>query len=159
MELRPYTEEDLPSMIRIWNDVVESGKSFPQIEVLNEETGKAWFASQTYGAVATENDVVVGLYIFRPNNVGRCSHAANAHYAVDEKWRGKHIGTKLVHDSLIKAKEFGFEIMQFNTVLENNIHARHVYEREGFVQVGTIPNGYKMKDGSHMNICLYYHKL
>ena len=49
--------------------------------------------------------------------------------------------------------------MQFNAVVENNIHARHLYERLGFVYVGTIPNGFRMKDGSFQNIRLYYHTL
>jgi len=159
MEIRPYTEEDLPSMIRIWNQVIEAASSFPQEEYLNEETGKAWFSSQTYCGVAVENGTVIGLYTIRPNNVGRCSHAANAFYAVDKERRGRHIGTQIVEDSLVKAKELGFMFMQFNSVLECNIHARHVYERLGFVQVGTIPNGYRMNDGSYVNICLYYHKL
>jgi len=159
MKIRPYKESDLPEMIKIWNQVVESGCSFPHVEYFNMETGKQWFASQTYTAVVEEKGTIVALYCFRPNNIGRCGHAANAHYAVEEKWRGKHIGTAIVEDSLLKAKEFGFKIMQFNTVLECNIHARHVYERCGFVQVGTIPNGYLMKDGNYVNMCLYYHKL
>lgn len=159
MEIRPYTENDLPAMIRIWNQVIESGCSFPQEEYLTERTGKEWFGSQTYCAVATEEDEVVALYCFRPNNTGRCGHAANAHYAVDAAWRGRHIGMRIVEDSLLTAKQFGFRIMQFNTVLETNVHARHVYERAGFVQVGTIPNGYRLKVGSYVNICLYYHKL
>jgi len=159
MKIRAYTEKDLPDMIRIWNQVVESGCSFPQVELLTPETGREWFAAQTYSAVAVEEDRVVGLYAFRPNNVGRCGHAANAHYAVDADRRGEHIGTMMVEDSLVRAKEFGFKFMQFNTVLETNIHARHVYERCGFIQVGTIPAGYLRKDGSYVNICLYYHKL
>jgi len=159
MEIRPYTEKDLSAMIKIWNQVVESGCSFPQVEILTYETGKAWFDAQTYCAVAVVDEQVVALYAFRPNNVGRCGHTANTHYAVAVDWRGKHIGTKMVEDSLVKAKECGFTSMQFNTVLECNVHARHIYERCGFVQVGTIPNGYLMKDGSYVNVCLYYHKL
>jgi len=159
MVIRQYTEQDIPEMIRIWNQVVETGCSFPQVEFLTIETGREWFGSQTYCAVAVEGDIVVALYAIRPNNIGRCNHASNAHYAVDANWKGKHIGTAIVEDSLVKAKEYGFKFMQFNTVLETNVHARHVYERCGFVQVGTIPNGYLMKDGHYVNMCLYYRKL
>ena len=94
-----------------------------------------------------------------PNNVGRCGHISNASYAVDSACRGNHIGEKLVTDCLVQAKKAGFKLLQFNAVVENNIHARHLYERLGFVQVGTIPNGFLMKDGSYQNICLYYHEL
>ena len=47
----------------------------------------------------------------------------------------------------------------FNAVVENNVHARHLYKRLGFVQTGTVPNGFLMRDGTYQNICLYYHEL
>ena len=69
------------------------------------------------------------------------------------------IGEKLVLDSMRKGKELGFGILQFNAVVESNTHARHLYERLGFTQLGTIPNGFRMKDGHFENICPYYIEL
>ena len=161
MTVRAYENRDLESMIQIWNEVVEEGVAFPQEEFLDEITGADFFAAQTYCGVAEdENDhTVYGLYILHPNNVGRCGHICNASYAVSSKCRGRHIGEKLVLDCLRKAKEHGFKILQFNAVVENNIHARHLYERLGFVQLGIIPGGFRMKDGHYENICPYYHEL
>ena len=65
----------------------------------------------------------------------------------------------LVKDSLEKAAELGFQIMQFNAVVENNLRARHLYERLGFILLGIIPEGFCMKDGHYENICVYYHTL
>lgn len=159
MEIRSYRETDIPSMVRIWNEVVEEGVAFPQLDFLDEESGRAFFAAQTYCAVAEDDGTVVGLYILHPNNVGRCGHIANASYAVDSACRGKHVGEKLVTDCLEKARSHGFKLMQFNAVVESNVHARHLYERLGFVPVGMIPNGFLMKDGTYQNIFLYYHAL
>lgn len=159
MEIREYTHDDVESMIKIWNKVVEDGIAFPQEEFLTKETGSEIFAEQTYCGVAVENEKVLGLYILHPNNIGRCGHIANASYAVDADCRGKHIGEKLVSDCLVQAKKAGFLVMQFNAVVESNIHARHLYERLGFVQLGTIPKGFRMKDGTYENICPYYHEL
>ncbi len=159
MKIRNYCETDIPAMIRIWNEVVDEGVAFPQMDFLDEERGREFFAAQTYCAVADDNGTVVGLYILHPNNVGRCGHIANASYAVDSSCRGKHIGEQLVSDCLAQAKEHGFKVLQFNAVVENNIHARHLYERLGFVQAGTIPNGFLMKDRTYQNICIYYHAL
>lgn len=159
MKIRAYTEQDVPAMVRIWNQVVEEGVAFPQLDFLTEETGRAFFAEQSYCAVADEDGTVMGLYILHPNNVGRCGHIANASYAIDSACRGKHIGEQLVSDSLVQGKAAGFRILQFNAVVENNIHARHLYERLGFVHLGTIPGGFLMKDGSYQNICIYYHQL
>ena len=44
----------------------------------------------------------------------------------------------------------------WNEVVESNIHARHLYERIGFTQLGVIRNGFRMKDGHYENICPYY---
>ena len=161
MIVRAYEKRDLESMIRIWNEVVEEGVAFPQEELLDNITGSEFFSSQTYSAVADDENshIIYGLYILHPNNVGRCGHICNASYAVSSKSRGLHIGEKLVLDSLLQAKKYAFKILQFNAVVENNIHARHLYERLGFVQLGTIPNGFKMKDGHFENICPYYHEL
>lgn len=159
MQIRLYQKKDVPDMVRIWNQVVAEGIAFPQLELLNAETGSAFFAAQTCCGVAEDGGKIEGLYILHPNNVGRCGHIANASYAVDANCRGKHIGEKLVIDCLARAKEAGFRIMQFNAVVESNIHARHLYERLGFVQLGTIPGGFQMKDGTFQNICPYYHML
>ncbi len=159
MIIREYMPKDITDMIWIWNEVVEEGIAFPQEECLNTETGQAFFASQSYVGVAEENGIILGLYILHPNNVGRCGHICNASYAVSSDMRGKHIGEKLVLDCLNKGRELGFRVLQFNAVVESNIHARHLYDRLGFTQLGTIPGGFRMSDGHYENICPYYHEL
>ena len=159
MVIRAYTEKDLPAMIGIWNEVVENGIAFPQEDCLDETTGKAFFAAQSYCGVADDGGTVVGLYILHPNNVGRCGHICNASYAVRSDCRGRHIGERLVTDCLLQGKRLGFRIIQFNAVVESNIHARHLYERLGFRQLGTIPGGFRMQDGHYENICPYYRTL
>jgi len=159
MLIREHTQADLGQMITIWNEIVEEGIAFPQEECLDMESGKDFFASQSYTGVADEDGKIVGLYILHPNNVGRCGHICNASYAVSSSVRGQHIGEKLVLDCLQKAKDLKFRVLQFNAVVESNIHARHLYERLGFVQLGTIPGGFRMKDGHYENICPYYHAL
>ncbi len=161
INIREYTATDVDSMIRIWNEVVEEGVAFPQEDYLTEETGAVFFGEQTYCAVAEdcESGKIYGLYILHPNNIGRCGHIGNSSYAVSSGSRGLHIGEKLVLDSLAKAKEHSFTILQFNAVVATNVHARHLYERLNFQELGTIPGGFRMKDGHYEDICLYYYKL
>ena len=159
MRIREYTGADLQDMIDIWNEVVEDGIAFPQEETLTLETGRSFFAEQTHCGVAEIDGKVVGLYILHPNNIGRCGHICNASYAVSSACRGIHIGEQLVKDCLKQAPKHGFRVLQFNAVVESNIHARHLYERLGFVRLGTIPGGFRMKDGHYENICPYYHEV
>lgn len=69
------------------------------------------------------------------------------------------IWNQVVEDGVAQAKAYGFRVMQFNAVVACNTHARHLYERLGFVQLGTIPGGFRMKDGHYEDICPYYHTL
>ena len=158
--VRAYAPADVVQMNEIWNEVVEDGVAFPQENYLDVQTGAAFYAEQTYTAVAAGADgQIYGLYILHPNNIGRCGHIANASYAVRGTARGLHIGEKLVSDCLMQAKVHGFGVLQFNAVVATNIHARHLYERLGFTQLGTIPKGFRMKDGHFEDICPYYHEL
>lgn len=158
MTVRAYREQDVPAMIEIWNEVVEEGIAFPQEELLDKETGAAFFKGQSYCGVVEEkkDGKILGLYILHPNNVGRCGHICNASYAVAGASRGLHMGEKLVLDCIKQAGRLGFRILQFNAVVASNIHARHLYERIGFKQLGTIPGGFRMKDGRYEDICPYY---
>lgn len=159
--IRKYCDSDILAMNKVWNEVVEDGIAFPQTELLNEATGKEFFDSQSYCGVAenTDDKSILGLYILHPNNVGRCGHIANASYAVSSYARGNHIGEKLVKDSLNQGAALGFKVLQFNAVVSTNTYARKLYEKLGFVQLGTIPKGFLMKDGSYEDICPYYHTL
>lgn len=159
MILREFEEKDLEQMIEIWNDVVRDGIAFPQEEELTAETGRAFFSGQSYTGVADSDGVINGLYILHPNNVGRCGHICNASYAVRKDLRGRHIGEALVEDCLVQAKRLGYGVLQFNAVVKTNASARHLYEKLGFKQLGTIESGFRMKDGTYEDICPYYKTL
>ena len=142
--IRAYKEKDLNEMIHIWNEIVEEGIAFPQEELLTYETGKEFFASQTYSAVAVDadSDKIYGRYILHPNNVGRCGHICYASYAVKKDLRGQGIGELLVKDCIKKAGEYGFKILQFTAVVKTNIPAMNLYKKLGFTPLGVIPGGF-----------------
>lgn len=158
LKIRGYGPSDVPGMMEIWNEVVEEGVAFPQEEPLTAETAAPFFAAQSHCGVA-EGEGLLGLYILHPNNVGRCGHICNTSYAVASRSRGLHIGEKLVLDSIAQGRRLGFRVLQFNAVVATNIHARHLYERLGFTQLGTIPGGFRLKDGRYEDICPYFIEL
>lgn len=157
--LREYRPEDLPAMTGIWNEIVAAANAFPQTDPLSETEARTFFADQDYTGVAAADDKVLGLYILHPNNIGRCSHIANASFAVGSQSRGKGVGELLVRDCLAQGKRLGFRILQFNAVLEINTAANHLYEKMGFHKLGTIPGGFRLDDGQYTAINLYYIEL
>ena len=156
LEIREFIEKDLEQMTEIWNGVVADGNAFPQDKEMSREQAKEFFLSQSLTAVACDGENVLGLYILHPNNVGRCAHICNASYAVKKDKRGNHIGEALVKDCIQQGKECGFRILQFNAVVKTNYSARHLYEKLGFVPLGTIPNGFLMKSGEYEDIIPHY---
>ena len=150
----PYDEKFVCAAIKIWNEIVREGIAFPQEDELDEISGDEFFKSQSFTGVAVDTDSgeILALYILHPNNVGRCAHISNASYAVRSDLRGRHIGEIIVKDCIAQAKQLGFRILQFNAVVATNIHARHLYQRLGFKELGTIPGGFRMPDGSFEDI-------
>ncbi len=157
--IRAYKNEDVPAMVSIWNEVVNDGMAFPQIEGLTVEDGRAFFAQQTLTAVAEENGVILGLYILHPNNIGRCGHLSNASFAVASYARGKGIGERLVRHCIDNAGSFGYKILQFNAVVASNIGAIRLYEKLGFERLGVVPEGFLNKNNEYEDIILFYHKV
>lgn len=158
MEIKKLTEKENKDAVEIWNTVVADGEAFPQTEELDEDSGRNFFAQQSYTGVALDERTgeAVGIYILHPNNVGRCGHICNASYAVKKGKRGQGIGEALVRDSMKIGKELGFRILQFNAVAADNVSALALYKKLGFVQLGTIPGGFLKTDGSYGDIIPHY---
>ena len=159
INVRAYTERDIPGMISVWNEIVDEGNAFPQEERLDNTSGAEFFSAQSRCGVAEKDGVILGMYILHPNNVGRCGHICNASYAVSLKARGQRIGEALVRDCMDAAKELGFRVLQFNAVVADNVRARRLYERLGFTQLGTIPGGFRLDNGEFADICPYFIEL
>ena len=161
LKIKKYEKTDLKDAVMIWNQVVEDGVAFPQTELLTEETGHTFFEEQSFTGIAYDerSGEIVGLYILHPNNIVRCGHICNASYAVRADMRGQHIGELLVKHCMEKGKELGFRILQFNAVVSSNTYALRLYEKLGFVRLGTIPGGFLMKDGHYEDIIPHYHVL
>ena len=157
--IREYQKADLVQMTEIWNHVVEEGVAFPQLEPLDSNQAQEFFKSQSFTAVAEQNGEIVGLYILHPNNVGRCGHLSNASYTVKSGMRGLKIGEKLVCHCLAQASKLGFRVLQFNAVVKTNERAIRLYKKLGFVELGTVPGGFLMKNGRYEDIILFYHTL
>lgn len=159
--IRSFANGDAREAAAIWNRVVEDGVAFPQEDDLDEDGAIRFFTAQSFTAVAEDEDTgeLAGLYILHPNNIGRCGHIANASYAVRADRRGCGVGEALVRHSLEKARGLGFRLMQFNAVVASNASALHLYEKLGFLRLGVIPGGFRMKSGVYEDIVLFYHTL
>ncbi len=158
IQITSYKQQDIEKAIKIWNEIVAEGVAFPQTEPLTLESGDAFFSAQSYTGTARDDasGEMLGLYILHPNNVGRCGHICNASYAVSAGARGRGVGEALVRDCMRQARMIGFRILQFNAVVKTNASALHLYQKLGFTQLGVIPGGFRLDDGTYEDIIPHY---
>ena len=156
-----FEHTDVEQAIVIWNQIVREGNAFPQTEELSVSDAIVFFASQSFTGIARDDETgeIVGLYILHPNNIGRCGHICNASYAVRSDQRGRHVGEALVRHCMATGKTLGFRILQFNAVVKSNAPALHLYQKLGFVQLGVIPGGFRLDDGTYEDIIPHYIEL
>lgn len=157
--IKDLAAENLPAAAGLWNQIVEAGNAFPGDSILTEDEAGEMFAQQTCTVCAFADGELAGLYILHPNNIGRCSHIANASYAVDGRFRGFGIGKKLVSDSLTRAGQEGFRGLQFNAVVSTNHTAVALYRKLGFQEIGRIPGGFRMPDDSYTDTLIFLKQL
>lgn len=156
ISFRTYKKDELTYLMEIWNDILKDGNAFPG-ESIYEETGfEKMLKAQTVVSCILVNQEVAGYFILHPNNIGRCSHVANASYAIAKKYRGHKLAEPLVKRSIQQAKEAGFRGMQFNAVVAGNLAAIHTYLKIGFTMVGTIPGGFRLKNGGYSDMHIMY---
>lgn len=62
--VREFQSEDTKDAIAIWNEVVDQGKAFPQLEDLGVEDGEAFFKEQSYTGIAVNKMMRSWDYIF-----------------------------------------------------------------------------------------------
>ena len=71
---RGCTPADLPDMVRIWNEVVEEGVAFPQTQALTIDSGREFFAQQSYCGVAEQEADVIARTDYGVSIVAAVQH-------------------------------------------------------------------------------------
>lgn len=66
IEIRKFEPDDTDAAVKIWNEVVDDGIAFPQLDDLDHESGLAFFEEQTYTGIAVDSDTneIVGLIFY-----------------------------------------------------------------------------------------------
>ncbi len=119
--------------------MAETGGYPHEPPVDREEFDGYWLEGKSAVVVAEVDGELAGSYFLKANHPGRAAHIANAGFVVAPDMQGRGIGRVLVEDALLRAREVGFDAMQFNLVFASN-PARPMYEDLGFEVVGRVPD-------------------
>ena len=146
MLVTEMTKDDFDNFWPIFKTIIEAEETYAFDPGLNQEQAyQLWCTSAEKAFVIKEGNEVLGTYYIRPNAAGPSSHISNCGYMVSPKSRGKGIAKTLCLHSQKTALALGYTAMQFNSVVSSNIIAIGLWEKLGFVIIGTIPNAYDHK--------------
>ena len=144
MMIRNFTENDLESIVKIYNHAVDEKFATADTEYVSVESRKDWFAqhsADTYPIyVAEENGEVIGWCSLSPHRPGRKAlrRIAEISYYIHKDHRRKGICHSLISFTIVKARELGFKNL-FTILLDLNKPSIHILEKFGFVQWGHLP--------------------
>ncbi|KRM96031.1 hypothetical protein FC19_GL001097 [Liquorilactobacillus aquaticus DSM 21051] len=85
--------------------------------------------------VASENDKLVGYLSAERGNPRRIQHSAYLVIGIISGYQGKGIGSKLFYDLDKWARNNAIKRLEL-TVMQNNVIARHLYAKNGFITEG-----------------------
>jgi len=154
--------DDAEALQVILNEVIEEGTAFLAEQVKSlEETKQMWLAppAETYVACDPASGGILGAYLLKPNAFGRGAHVANATYMVKRSHRGRGVGHLLGSHSLEQARRAGYRGMQFNAVVSVNTASVTLWQRLGFARIGTVPNGFRLRNGHYVDTYIMYRSL
>ncbi|MBT2488217.1 GNAT family N-acetyltransferase [Streptomyces sp. ISL-96] len=145
MLIREATTEDWPAIWPFFHEIVAAGETLTYpLDLGKDDASGWWYLTAPNRTVVAVDDAgtVLGTAKMNRNHMGNGSHIASATYMVDPKHSGQGVGRALCEYSVAWAREAGFRAMQFNAVVESNVHAVKLYKSIGFEVIGTLPEGF-----------------
>lgn len=137
INVRLSVQDDTPYLAKWLNDpvILRWFPMFDEREV--EDAVRIWISYSKYGAALTAewDGVPCGMANLYLQPYKKLAHQCLLSIIVEEKYRGKGVGTALLEDLIKLAKEnFHIEILHLEVYVGNP--AIHLYERLGFTQFG-----------------------
>jgi GNAT superfamily N-acetyltransferase len=151
---------DLSSIWAILELVLRAGDTYALPRDLSRADALAYWCGADHEVFVAEQDGrVVGTYFLRPNQAGGGDHVANCGYMTASDAEGRGVARAMLEHSLARARERGFEAMQFNFVVSSNERAVKTWAAYGFEIVGTLPRAFRHPRLGLVDVFVMYKQL
>lgn len=114
-------------------------------------TKKAESERDFFLACFSENQIIGNVSVYAAGSRMKVKHRCMLGIGISEEYRGMGIGTVLMEQAILFAKEIGYEQIELDVVSENKT-AICLYEKFGFQKIGVISHGMKRKDGGYYDL-------
>jgi ribosomal protein S18 acetylase RimI-like enzyme len=161
ISIRRFEERDWPATWKILETVFRAGETYPCSTAISEEEAyDYWIEQPSVTYIATDNDIYVeGSYYIKPNQPGLGGHVCNCGYVVGENARGRGIASEMCTHSQHEAVAQGFRAMQYNLVVSTNESAVHLWKKQGFDIIGTLPGAFQHRRLGFVDAHVMYKQL
>jgi GNAT superfamily N-acetyltransferase len=162
MLIREATPRDWPAIWAFMRPIVAAGETYSWDRDIAEADARASWLHEPPGRafVAVDADgTVLGTAELQPNHGGPGAHVANAGFMVDPAHAGKGVGRALARHVLEQARADGYRAMQFNAVVETNIHAVALWRSLGFEILTTVPEAFQHPVKGYVGLHIMYRRL
>jgi L-amino acid N-acyltransferase YncA len=145
VRIRLATLHDLGAMVAIYNEAVRQRFATGDLESVTLEQRLHWFHEHDPSVlpiyVAESHAMVVGWCSLSAHRPGRAAfrRTAEISYYVGAAFRGRGVGTTLVHHVVDEAPQLGKHVL-FGILLEKNIASVNLMKKCGFELWGRLPD-------------------
>jgi len=154
--LRSPRWDDLDDLTEFINSLIDEGAQITAYQKVTREQEALWLGQQladvekgTKIIIVAEVDGGVIANSSFSKKTGYSEHVGVLGIAIKNGYRDIGIGTELMNELILKAKDMGLKLLTLS-VFESNDRARHVYEKVGFKETGRIPKEL-FKDGKYID--------
>jgi acetyltransferase len=162
---RPATASDVRDLALLLLDAIDSGASVSFMSSLTLEDAEAWWREslakmheRAIVLVARDDEGIVGCVELLPAWPPNQPHRADiAKLLVRRRARGRGISRQLMRGIEERARASGFSLLVLDT--KKGDAAESLYRREGWIEVGVIPNYALNPDGTWCDTVVFYKEL
>lgn len=162
MLIREATDADWPQIWDIVLATIRTGETYTWNPDSGEDAARGWWMQtppgRTFVAVDDEGSVL-GTAKSGPNQGGGGSHVATGSFMVGADYGGRGVGKALVEHVIVESRAEGFRSMQFNAVVETNVHAVRLWQSVGFEILATVPEGFRHPTEGYVGLHVMWRSL
>jgi L-amino acid N-acyltransferase YncA len=161
MQIRPASlSADAEPIWAILEPTIRAAETYTlPADMPREEALAYWFGPRHQVFAAEEDGRILGTYFLQPNQQGGGSHVANCGYITAPWATGRGVARAMCEDSLVRARQSGFQAMQFNFVVSTNEPAVHLWRSFGFEIVGQLPGAFHHPSQGFVDALVMYRSL
>ena len=162
MLIRDAEARDWAAIWPFMHRIAAAGETFSWDRDIDEARAKQrWFPEppgRTFVAVDADG-TVLGSAESCANHEGPAAHVATASFMVDPDHSGRGVGRALGRHVLEQARSDGFRAMQFNAVVETNVHAVALWRSLGMEIMTTLPEAFHHPTEGYVGLHVMYQRL